>query len=55
MIVTLYIGAPVEMPFAERVKGILNLNLLGEASGKPVLDILYGKVSPSGRLATTFP
>ncbi|MGB7530449.1 MAG: beta-glucosidase [Bacilli bacterium] len=55
VIVTLYIGAPVEMPFAERVKGILNLNLLGEASGKPVLDILYGKVSPSGRLATTFP
>jgi beta-glucosidase len=55
VIITLYIGAQVEMPFADRVKAILNCNLLGEASGKPILDILYGKVSPSGRLATTFP
>jgi len=55
LIVALYIGAQAELLFADRAKAILNLNLLGEASGKPVLDILYGKVSPSGRLATTFP
>ncbi|MDD3999509.1 MAG: glycoside hydrolase family 3 C-terminal domain-containing protein [Bacilli bacterium] len=55
VVVTLYIGSQVELPFIDEVKGILNCNLLGEASGKPVLDILYGVESPSGRLATTFP
>mgnify|MGYP000881330898 CR=1 FL=1 len=55
VIVTLYIGAQVEMPFFQKVKAILNCNLLGEASGSPILDILYGKENPSGRLATTFP
>lgn len=55
VIVTLYIGSQVAMPFASKVKGIVNCNLLGAASGRPVLDILFGKESPSGRLATTFP
>ncbi|NLD26023.1 MAG: hypothetical protein GX661_01535, partial [Acholeplasmataceae bacterium] len=55
VIVTLYIGSQVAMPFASKVKGIVNCNLLGAASGRPFLDILFGKISPSGRLATTFP
>ena len=55
IIVTLSMGAPVALPFEKEVSAILALHLLGGASGKPVLDILYGKTSPSGRLATTFP
>ncbi|MGD9605441.1 MAG: beta-glucosidase [Bacilli bacterium] len=55
IVVTLSMGAPVSLPFEKFVGGILALHLLGGASGKAVLDILYGKVSPSGRLATSFP
>ena len=29
--------------------------LAGEASGKAVVDILFGKTNPSGHLAETFP
>lgn len=53
--VALFAGAPVAVPFAEKVKGILFCHLLGAASGKPLLEIVFGSISPSGRLATTFP
>ena len=55
VIINLYTGAQVAMPFQDQVKGIINCHLLGAASAKPLLDILFGKVSPSGRLATTYP
>ncbi|MGD9886682.1 MAG: beta-glucosidase [Bacilli bacterium] len=55
VIITLSMGAPVDIPFEKDVSAIVALHLLGGASGKPVLDILYGQTSPSGRLATTFP
>lgn len=55
VIVTISAGAQVALPFQKEVKAILALHLLGGASGKPILDILYGVVSPSGRLATTYP
>lgn len=55
VIINLYTGAQVAMPFKDQVKGIINCHLLGAASAKPLLDILFGKISPSGRLATTYP
>ena len=55
IIITLYIGSQVAMPFKDEVQAILNCHLLGSASAVPLLDILFGKVSPSGRLATTYP
>ncbi len=55
VIVTVSAGAPVALRFEKQAKAILALHLLGGASGKPVLDILYGKISPSGRLAATYP
>lgn len=55
VVVVLLAGSPVAMPFAEKVKGILFCHLLGAASGQPLLEILFGSISPSGRLATTFP
>ena len=54
-IVVLHNGSPVTMPWKDRVKGIVEAYLGGQAVGKAVVNILYGNVNPSGRLAETFP
>nr|WP_177031123.1 glycoside hydrolase family 3 C-terminal domain-containing protein [Paenibacillus sp. 276b] len=54
-IVVLQNGSPVEMPWAEQVKGIIETYLGGDAAGAATVNILYGKVNPSGRLAETVP
>ena len=50
-----YGGAPYEMPFADGVSAILNAYLPGQASGDATAALLFGDVSPSGRLAETWP
>lgn len=55
IIVVLSNGSPIEMPFVNDVKGLLEGYLTGQASGKAIADILYGEVNPSGKLAETFP
>lgn len=54
-VVVLHNGSPVEMPWVDQPKGILEAYLGGEAVGGAVVDILFGKVNPSGRLAESFP
>lgn len=55
VVVVLHNGSPVEMPWADQVKGILEVYLGGQAVGGATVDVLYGKVNPSGHLAETFP
>ena len=55
IIVVLHNGAPVEMPWIDSVKAVLETYLCGEAVGAAVRDILYGIANPSGRLPETFP
>ncbi|MCD6325760.1 glycoside hydrolase family 3 C-terminal domain-containing protein [Candidatus Bathyarchaeota archaeon] len=55
LVVVLSNGAPVEMPWIDRVKGILETYLGGQGWGGAVADVLFGVVSPSGKLAETFP
>lgn len=55
VIVVLSCGSPIKMPWLDKVKGVLNLYLSGEAGGEACYDLLYGKVNPSGKLAETFP
>ncbi len=55
VIVVLHNGSPVELPWANEVKGILEAYLGGQAAGGAIADILFGKVTPSGKLAETFP
>ena len=56
IVLVLSCGSPVALGEAEpKVKGILDLYLGGQASGKAAYDLIYGKVNPSGKLAETFP
>ncbi len=55
VVVVLHNGAPVEMPWAEKAEGILESYLGGQAVGGAQIDILFGKVNPSGKLAETLP
>lgn len=54
-VVVLHNGSPVEMPWANKVKGILEVYLGGQAVGSAAVDVLYGKANPCGKLAETFP
>jgi beta-glucosidase len=54
-VVVLYNGSPVLMPWADKVKGILEVYLGGQAVGEATVHLLYGKANPSGKLAETFP
>jgi beta-glucosidase len=54
-VVVLSIGSPVTMPWIDSVQSVVNLYLGGEAMGEAAYDVLFGNVSPSGKLAETFP
>ena len=54
-VVVLAGGSPVEMPWNDSVKAILNSYLGGQAGGGAVADILSGAVNPSGKLPETYP
>lgn len=54
-VVVLSGGAPVLMPWKDKVKGIVNGYLLGQGGGYAVVDVLTGKVNPCGKLPETYP
>ena len=55
VIVVLSAGSPVEMPWADKVKAIVQGYLGGQAGASAMLNVLTGKVNPSGRLNETYP
>ncbi|MCF7924820.1 MAG: glycoside hydrolase family 3 C-terminal domain-containing protein [Candidatus Izimaplasma sp.] len=55
VIISLSNGSPVKMPWINNVKAIIEQYLTGQASGLALAEIIFGKVSPSGKLAETFP
>ena len=54
-VVVLHNGSPIEMPWVDKVKGIIEAYLGGQAVGGAICDILFGKVNPSAKLPETFP
>lgn len=55
VVVVLHNGSPVEMPWADEVKGILETYLGGQAVGAAEAKILFGDANPCGKLAETIP
>ena len=55
IVVVLQNGAPVEIPFNNEVKGLVEAYLGGEGCGEAIVDLLYGLANPCGRLAETMP
>lgn len=55
VVVVLCNGSPVEMPWVNDVKAILEAYLAGQGGGSALWKLLYGEVNPSGKLAETFP
>jgi len=55
-VVILNNGAPVVMSeWIDGTAAVLEAWMMGQAGGGAIVDVLYGKVNPSGRLAETFP
>jgi beta-glucosidase len=54
-IVVLHNGSPIEMPWINEVKAVVECYLSGEGVGAATVEILYGRVNPSAKLAETFP
>lgn len=54
-IIVLHNGAPVEMPWIDKVKAVVEVYLGGQAVGGATVNVLYGNTNPSGHLAETFP
>jgi beta-glucosidase len=55
VVVVLHGGAPIEIPWADGVQGILMMYLGGEACGGAAADLLLGRVNPGGKLAESWP
>ena len=55
VVVVLFGGSPVELPFNDRVSAILNMYLPGQNGGEAAARLLFGEVNPSGKLAETWP
>ena len=53
--VVLRCGAPVECPWADKVKAVLYPGLPGQGGAEAVVRLLYGDAVPSGKLAETWP
>ncbi len=53
--VVVNVGAPVELPWADRPSAILLAYPGGQGMGGAIADVLYGIKEPGGRLAETWP
>ncbi len=55
IIVILFNGGPINLPWKEKVDSILECYLPGEGIGEAVSKTIFGLNNPSGKLAETFP
>lgn len=54
-VVVLHGGAPMCLPWLDKVKAVLCMYLGGQEVGHAAIELLYGEQNPSGKLAETWP
>lgn len=54
VVLVLFAGAPVELPFADRLRAILDMYLPGMAGGEAAAALLLGEESPRGKLTESW-
>lgn len=54
-IVVLNTGSPISMPWLDKVAAIVQAWYPGQECGNAIADVLFGDVTPSGKLPQTFP
>ncbi len=54
-VVVLSAGSPVTMPWLDKVCAVLHTYLAGQAGSEAIIDVLFGKINPSGKLAESYP
>lgn len=54
VVLILFAGAPVELPFLDGLSAVLNMYLPGMYGGEAAAALLYGEVSPSGKLTESW-
>ena len=54
-VVVLQTGGPIEMPWLDKVRAVLQMWYPGQELGHAVADVLFGDAEPGGRLPQTFP
>ena len=55
IIVLFFSGSTVEVPFINKAKAFVYAGLSGQAGAGAILDVLEGKINPSGKLSETWP
>lgn len=55
IILVLFGGSPMELPFEDKVSAILDMYLPGQRGGEATYELLFGLRSPSGKLSETWP
>ncbi len=49
-------GSPINLaPYIDRLKGVVQTWFLGQANAKALIEVLFGKTNPSGKLSETWP
>ena len=55
LVIVLFGGSVIELPFYDNVNSILNMFLSGQNGGQAAYELLFGLKNPSGRLSETWP
>lgn len=55
IILILFGGSPIELPFEKDIEAILHMYLPGQNGGEACAKLVFGETCPSGKLAETWP
>jgi beta-glucosidase len=55
VVVIISAGSPITMPWLPSVGAVLQTYLSGQAGSEAIIDILLGRINPSGKLAESYP